>query len=147
MASSTASTRSIFRPSRPSNNSLLSCGTAGLWPRRFFIRRSHAVARSRWASTKPLRDRLCLEAPLHVGVCNMDELSQGRIIDLLAGPELDVPHELARTFQQAACIREFGATKEADVHVVPERIDVTECGISDTRRGMTVMQQLPYVIS
>jgi hypothetical protein len=86
------------------------------------------------------RALLCLEAPLHVSVCNMDELSQGRIINLLAGSELDVPHELASAFQQAVCIREFGATKEPDVHMILERIHVTECSISNTRRWMTIMQ-------
>ncbi len=75
------------------------------------------------------RALLCLEAPFHVVVGDVDELSQSRIIVLLAGPELDVPHEPAGTFQQAVCIGEFCTAEEPDVHVTPERIDVAERGI------------------
>jgi hypothetical protein len=83
---------------------------------------------------------LRLDASLHVGVCDVHEFSQGHILDFLAGSELDVPHEPAGAFQQSVCIGELGTTKEPDIHVIPERIDVAECGISNARRWMTVVQ-------
>src|SRR5262245_9596590 len=83
---------------------------------------------------------LRLETLLYVGVCGMDELPHSRLINLLVGPEFYMPHELATAFQQTVCIGEFGATKEPDVHVILERIDVTECRIPDTGRWMTIMQ-------
>jgi len=90
--------------------------------------------------------RFCLDAPPHVGAGDVNELFQGDIVDRLAGPKLDVPHEPAGAFEQALGIRQLGAAKEADIHVIPERIDVTECGICDARRRMAVMQQLPNVV-
>jgi len=89
----------------------------------------------------------CLEASFHVGVCDVDELSQRDIIHRVARPELDVPHELAGAFEQTVRVGEFGAAKEADIHVVPERIDVTKRGVSNACRRMSVMQELPDIVS
>ena len=49
-------------------------------------------------------------------------------------------HEPARAFQQAFRIVYLGATKETDVDVIPESIDVAKCRITNARSGMAVMQ-------
>ena len=54
-------------------------------------------------------------------------------------PEFHVAHEPAGTFQQAVRIGNLGATKESDVNVSLQGVDVGECRIRDTCGGMTVM--------
>jgi hypothetical protein len=49
-------------------------------------------------------------------------------------------HKLARAFQQTLRIGNLRTSKEPDIHVSAERVDVSECRVSDTRRWMTVMQ-------
>ena len=66
------------------------------------------------AETLPVRrcDLVRFEALLHIDIGGMDELPQGRIIDQLTGPELDVAHEPAGAFKQAIRIGKFGATEK-----------------------------------
>ena len=63
------------------------------------------------------------------------------------GPELYVAHVLARPFQQAHWIREFGATEKSDIDMGFERVDIGEGGISDARGRVAVMQQFTDIIS
>lgn len=93
------------------------------------------------------RRLLALEAPSHVSVGSTDEPLQCLMINLPTRPKFDMPHQLSCAFQQSARIGEFGTAKKPDVHVIPERIDVTECRVPDTRCRMTVMHQLPDVVS
>ncbi len=61
-------------------------------------------------------------------------------IDVTSGPEFHMAHELAGAFQQTLRVGNLGATKEPDIDVGCERIDVTERRISYTRGRMTIMQ-------
>ena len=49
-------------------------------------------------------------------------------------------HELASAFQQTRGIGNLRATKESDINVSFERIDIAECRISHTRSRMAIMQ-------
>ena len=49
-------------------------------------------------------------------------------------------HELASAFQQAVRIGNLGATKEPDIDVSFEGIDIRECRITYTRGRMAIMQ-------
>ena len=49
-------------------------------------------------------------------------------------------HELASAFQQALGIGNLGATKEPDIDVSFEGIDIGECRVTDTRGRMAIMQ-------
>jgi hypothetical protein len=51
-----------------------------------------------------------------------------------------VAHELASAFQQTLGIGNLRTTKESDINVSFERIDLAEGRISYTRRRMAVMQ-------
>lgn len=55
--------------------------------------------------------------------------------------QLHMPHPFAGAFQQARGIDQRRAVEKADIHMAAESIDVSECGVSDACRGMTVMQQ------
>ena len=90
---------------------------------------------------------LYLTTPLHVSVCRVDQVDQGRGIDVASGPELHVPHVLAGTFQQASWVREFSATEEADIDMGFERVDIGERCIRDTRSRVAIMEQFAYIIS
>jgi hypothetical protein len=63
------------------------------------------------------------------------------------GPELHVAHEPASPFQQAIRIGNLGATKEPDINVGPEGIDIRECGITYTCGWLAIMQQLSNLVS
>src|SRR5262245_65303348 len=56
-------------------------------------------------------------------------------------------HELAGAFQQALGISKLGATKEPDIDVGFEGIDVGERRITYTRGRMAIMQQLSNIAS
>jgi hypothetical protein len=58
-----------------------------------------------------------------------------------------VTHKLACAFQQTLRIGNFGTSKEPDIHVRFENVDVPECRVSDTRRRMAIMQQFSHIIS
>ena len=56
-------------------------------------------------------------------------------------------HELARAFQQAPGIGNLGATKESDIDVSPEGIDIGKCRIAYSRGRMAIMQQLQNIVA
>ena len=58
-----------------------------------------------------------------------------------------MPHELACTLQEAVGIGNFSAAEESNIHVGFEDIDVAEGRVTDARRGLAVMQQLPHVVA
>jgi len=58
-----------------------------------------------------------------------------------------VAHELASAFQQPLGIGKLGATKEPDIDMTCEGIDIGECRITDTRGRMAIMQQLSNIVS
>jgi hypothetical protein len=68
-------------------------------------------------------------------------------LTLASGSEFDMAHEPAGSFQQTLGIGNLRATKESDVNVSFEGIDIAERRIGHTRRRMAVMQQLPNVRS
>jgi hypothetical protein len=55
--------------------------------------------------------------------------------------------EFAGAFQQPLRIDKFGTTKEPDVDVSPEGIDIAECGVTYTRSRMAVVQYLSNVVT
>src|SRR5260370_2665539 len=65
----------------------------------------------------------------------------------MVGSELHVTHKLACAFQQTLRIGNFGTSKEADIHVSFEGVDVPECRVSYTRRRMAIMQQFSHIVS
>src|SRR5437660_7503477 len=83
---------------------------------------------------------LCLQTPLHISVCSFDKLHQSRGIDVTFRSEFHMAHELASAFQQALGIGNLGATKEPDIDVSSERIDIRECRITYARGRMAIMQ-------
>jgi hypothetical protein len=50
-------------------------------------------------------------------------------------------------FQQALGIGKLGATKEPDIDVTREGIDIRECRITDTRGRVAIVQQLSNIVS
>ena len=56
-------------------------------------------------------------------------------------------HEFAAAFQQALGIRHRRTTKESDIDMSCERIDIGECRIADTGGRMTVVQQFSTIFS
>jgi hypothetical protein len=76
----------------------------------------------------------------HITICGVYQLLQGGIINLLAGPELDMAHELSSALKQAIGVGKLGATKEPDIDVSFEGIGVGERCVPYTCGGMTVMQ-------
>ena len=56
-------------------------------------------------------------------------------------------HELASAFQQAPRIGKLGATKEPDINVSFEGIDIGKCRITYTGGRMAIMQQLSHIVS
>jgi hypothetical protein len=58
-----------------------------------------------------------------------------------------MPHRFARAFQETAQVGQFGAAIEPNVNVCLERIDISEGGIPDTSRRMTVVQQLANIVT
>jgi hypothetical protein len=52
-------------------------------------------------------------------------------------------HELASALQQVLGIRNLGATKETDIDVSFEGIDVGECRVTYTRGRMAIMSAAP----
>src|SRR5690606_4891194 len=63
------------------------------------------------------------------------------------GSEHHMAHELAGAHQQPARNGQLDAEKESHVDVSSESIDVTERRILHARGRMTVMQQLPNILS
>jgi hypothetical protein len=55
-------------------------------------------------------------------------------------------HKLAGAFQHASRIGNLSASKESDIHMSFEGIDVRKCCITDARRRVTIMQQFPYIV-
>ncbi len=56
-------------------------------------------------------------------------------------------HELACPFQQTLRIGNFGTSKEPNIYVSFEGVDVPECRVSYTRRRMPIMQQFLHIVS
>src|SRR5271157_4751075 len=88
---------------------------SGCWSGLFFIP---------WCKGTCLQ-RLHPHAILHVDVCGIDELQQGRGIEVPSGPELHMTHEPASAFQQAPWIGDLSTSKKPHIHVSPEGIDVS----------------------
>lgn len=56
-------------------------------------------------------------------------------------------HKLACAFQQILRIGNFGTSKEPNIYVSFEGVDVPECCVSYTRRRMAIMQQFSHIVS
>src|SRR6266852_5126318 len=65
----------------------------------------------------------------------------------MSWPKLHVTHKLACAFQQTLRIGNCGTSKEPDIHMVFEGVDVSECRVSYTRRRMAIMQQFSHIVS
>ena len=63
------------------------------------------------------------------------------------GPEFNMAHELASTFQDTMRISDLSAPKESDINVSFEHIDVAECGIIYASSRMSVMLYLSNIFS
>ena len=94
-----------------------------------------------------VKRRFRLHASLHVSVCNFDQLPKRRGIGVTFGPEFNMAHELASTFQDTMRISDLSAPEESDINVSFEHIDVAESGIIDARSRMTIMQYLSNIFS
>src|SRR5262245_27788104 len=57
-----------------------------------------------------------------------------------------MPHTLAGAFQKAFRISNLGTTKEPDIDVIFEGIDVAECRITYTGGRSVIMQQLSNIV-
>jgi hypothetical protein len=68
-------------------------------------------------------------------------------MEVTVGPELHVTHKLACAFQQTLRIGNFGTSKEPNIYVSFEGVDVPECRVSYTRRRMAIMQQFSHIVS
>src|SRR5438445_3336156 len=68
-------------------------------------------------------------------------------IEVTVRPELNVTHELACPFQQTLRIGNFGTSKEPNIYVSFEGVDVPECRVRYTRRRMPIMQQFSHIVS
>jgi len=90
---------------------------------------------------------LRLQSPSDVGVSGMDQISQATGVNIPSGSELHVTHEPTRSFQEASRIGQFRTTKEPDVDVRPERVDIAEGGVVYTRSRVAIMQQLADIAS
>ena len=88
--------------------------------------------------SRRVHELLRFEALSHIHVRGMDEPPQSRIIDPLAGPELDMAHEFAGALKQATGVGEFRATKKADIDVSLEAVGVSECCVPNACGGMAV---------
>ena len=87
-----------------------------------------------------LHELLLLQTTLHVRVRSFDQAPESRGIDRTFWAEFYMAHEPASAFQQALPIGDFSATKEPDIDMSPEGVDVGKCRISYTCGGMAVMQ-------
>jgi hypothetical protein len=89
-----------------------------------------------------LREKLPLDfqAAFHVRVCSFYQIRERSGIDLAFRHEFYMTHELAGTFQQTVRVGDLGATKEANIHVGFERIDIAERRIVYTRSWMSIVQ-------
>ena len=76
----------------------------------------------------------------HVSICRCDQVHKCRGIDVPFGSEFHMSHELAGAFQETLWVGDLGSTKESNVDVIFERIDITESGVADTRSRMAIMQ-------
>ena len=56
-------------------------------------------------------------------------------------------HKLTGAFQQTLRIGNFGTSKEPNIYVSFEGVDVPECRVSYTRRRMAIMQQFSHIVS
>lgn len=83
----------------------------------------------------------------HIKVCGLNERFQGRFVNLLTGPQLDVAHKLAVAFEQPVGIGKFGPAKKAHVDVGVKSIGIRECGVPNTSRRMAVVLQLSDIIA
>src|SRR5262245_29501197 len=83
---------------------------------------------------------------LHIGVCRVDQLRKSSSLEETSRSNLHVAHNLAGAFQQTRRIGYVSATKESDIHVSFEGIDVCKCCVSDACRRMTIMQHLPHIV-
>ena len=68
-------------------------------------------------------------------------------MDVTAGPELHVAHKLSSAFQQAIRIGNLGTTKEPDIDVGSEGINVGKCRIPYTCGRLAIMHQLSNIVS
>ena len=64
----------------------------------------------------------------------------------MSGSELHMTHNLACAFQQAVRISNLRTSKEPDIHVSFECVDVCKRRVSHTRRRMAIMQYFPHII-
>ena len=101
-----------------------------------------------------LRDETGVDADLprlkttpHISVGRSDEFHQSHRIDFSFGPELYVTHVFPRTLQQILWVHKLSPTKKSNIDMGFERIDIGEGGISNTGRGVSVMQQFVHIIS
>ena len=90
--------------------------------------------------------RLRLHSGLHIGICCADQPRESHCIAITSGTKLHVAHKLAGPFQNTFRVGNLSASKESDIHVSPEDIDVSKCRVSDACRRMTIVQALPYVV-
>jgi hypothetical protein len=56
-------------------------------------------------------------------------------------------HVLSGSLQQAVRIAYLSATKEANIHVIPERVYVGKGCISNTRGRVAIMKQFPNIVT
>jgi hypothetical protein len=58
-----------------------------------------------------------------------------------------VAHAFARSLQEAGRVLQRRTMEEADVHVISERVDVSEGRVLDTGDRAAVVHQLPHVVA
>jgi hypothetical protein len=80
-----------------------------------------------------------------VDVGRVDQLDQGRGIHFATRPQLHMAPALACSLDQASRVLQQRTKEEADVDVIPERIDVTKRGVVDAGGRTSVVHQLPHV--
>src|SRR3974390_2493862 len=64
----------------------------------------------------------------------------------MSGSELHMTHKLASAFQQAFRISNLGTSKEPNIHVSFECVDVCKRRVSHTRRRMAIMQYFAHIV-
>lgn len=80
------------------------------------------------------------QSTLHIRVRSSDQIRESRGIDRTLWSEFYMAHKPASAFQQAVPIGDFSASKEPDIDVSSEGVDVGKCRVSDACGGMAVMQ-------
>jgi hypothetical protein len=106
---------------------------------------SSAISSDFWAVFDEPPRSVNPQPRFHIIIRLLNKRTERFGVEWLPGFHFDVPHALARSFQQVRWIFQLRTEEETHAHVRPEYIDVSERNVAHTYYGAAIMHQLQHV--